>query len=111
MKVNNEIHLTFDKSGFESRHIQIITEASKFLPDGDKVAEKDVELSGQFINELIQKVFDTLGRNSYDLPFYINALEVLTIALKEECERSDVLMKRYQMLKNITNITIQTFGR
>lgn len=84
--------------------------ATMGIDDITERLQRNVELSGDAIKRIEQKIIDAIYISETDLPLYIIALECLTEAFKEAIGGTDGIKEgmkaRLEMLRRVTNIVV-----
>lgn len=96
------------KGGFADSEEFKIMEATKGINDIKERLRLNVDLSGEAIKKIEEKILDAIFISEIDLPLYIVALECLTEALKEAIngmgDIKEIMEARLEMLRRRMNI-------
>ncbi len=98
------------KGGLADSEEYKIIKAESGILDIEKRLKLNVELSGDAIKRIEEKILDAIFISEMDLPLYILALESLTEVFKEAINDTGVIKEamdaRLEMLRRIMNIGI-----
>lgn len=98
------------KGGFLDSEEYKIMEATEGIDDIKERLKLNVDLSGEAIKRIEEKILDAIFISETDLPLYIVALECLTEAFKEAINGMDDIKEemgaRLEMLRRVTNIVV-----
>lgn len=98
------------KGDFEDSEEYKIIKAAEGINDIEERLKLNVELSGDAINRIEEKILDAIFISELDLPLYIVALECLTEAFKEAINGMDDIKEamgaRLEMLRRTTKVMV-----
>lgn len=96
------------KGGFADSEEYKIMAATEGIDDIKERLKLNVDLSGDAIKRIEEKILDAIFISDMDLPLYIVALECLTEALKEAIngmgDIKEIMEARLEMLRRRMNI-------
>lgn len=100
------------KGGYADSEEYKIIKAEAGINDIEERLKLNVELSGEAIKRIEEKILDAIFISEMDLPLYIIALESLTEVFKEAIngvgDIKEAMEARLEMLRRIMNIGIVT---